>query len=83
MVVVYIEPRPKGDAPIQNYVVEDHANHPLGTFKTQEEATEWATAAGHSVHVARVRNTDRGNPDHWRSIDARPFANRLFPTMKN
>ena len=42
---VYIEPRPKGRPegdPIDDYVVEDHADHVLSTFKTQREAIEWA-----------------------------------------
>jgi hypothetical protein len=29
---VYIEPRPKGD-PIDDYVVEDHADHVLTTYR--------------------------------------------------
>jgi hypothetical protein len=35
MANVYIEARPKGHpegSPIQDYVVEDHADHVLGTF---------------------------------------------------
>jgi hypothetical protein len=45
MANVYIEPRPKGRPegdPIDDYVVEDHADHVLATFKTQPEAIEWA-----------------------------------------
>ena len=40
MANVYIEPRPKGrpeGSPIEDYVVEDHADHVLATFKTQRE----------------------------------------------
>jgi hypothetical protein len=40
MANVCVEARPKGrpeGSPIQDYVVEDHANHELGTFKTQKE----------------------------------------------
>src|SRR5689334_7924873 len=33
-------PSPRG--PIDDYVVEDHADHILATFKTQREAIEWA-----------------------------------------
>jgi hypothetical protein len=33
--------RPEGSA-IQDYVIEDHANHELGTFKTQKEAIDSA-----------------------------------------
>ena len=72
MSVVYIEERPKGKAagsPITDYVVEDHADHVLGTFKTQKEAIEWAKKSGHSPHVARVRHlNDKKKPDHWRAV---------------
>jgi hypothetical protein len=40
MANVYVEARPKGrpeGSPIQDYVVEDHADHALGTFGTQKE----------------------------------------------
>jgi len=43
MANVYVEARPKGrphGSPIDDYVVEDHANHELRTFKTQQEAIE-------------------------------------------
>jgi hypothetical protein len=70
MAVVYVEARPKGrpeGSPITDYVVEDHADHPLETFKTQHEAIEWAKKNGHVVHVARVRHlNDKKNADHWR-----------------
>jgi hypothetical protein len=55
---VYVEARPKGrqeGAPIEDYVVEDHADHALGTFKTQGEAITWARDQGHSPLVAPVR----------------------------
>ena len=71
MANVYVEACPKGRAegtPIQDYVVEDHASHVLGTFKTQKEAIDWAKANGHAPLVARVRHlNDRNIPDHWRS----------------
>jgi len=57
MANVYIEPRPKGRAEgshIDDYVIEDHADHVLATFKTQHEAIDWAKQNGHSPHVARV-----------------------------
>jgi hypothetical protein len=44
MAIVYVEPRPKGrtdGSPITDYVVEDHADHVLATFKTQQEAIVW------------------------------------------
>src|ERR1700733_9686577 len=52
MSVVYIEARPKGKAegsPIDDYVVEDHADHVLGTFKTQKEAIDWAKSNGQAA----------------------------------
>jgi hypothetical protein len=71
MTNVYIEPRPKGrpeGSPIEDFVVEDHADHALGTFKTQREAIDWAKNNGHAPHVARVRHVnDKKKPDHWRA----------------
>jgi hypothetical protein len=70
MAVVYVEARPKGrpeGSPITDYVVEEHADHALATFKTQHEAIEWAKKNGHTPHVARVRHmNDRKTADHWR-----------------
>jgi hypothetical protein len=71
MANVYVEARPKGrqeGSPIDDYVVEDHADHPLGTFKTQHEAIAWAKSKGHSPLVARMRHLNNKKiPDHWRS----------------
>jgi hypothetical protein len=71
MATVYIEARPKGrtdGSPITDYVVEDHADHVLDTFKTQHEAISWASKQGHTPLVARVRHlNDKKKPDHWRS----------------
>jgi hypothetical protein len=68
---VYIEARPRGrreGEPIEGYVVEDHADHVLKTFKTQHEAIEWAKKEGHRPLVARVRHiNDKENADHWRA----------------
>jgi hypothetical protein len=70
MVVVFVEARPKGKAngsAIDDYVVEDHADHVLYTSKTQVEAINWAKESGHKPHVARVRDlNDKKRPDHWR-----------------
>ena len=72
MATVFIEARPKGkpeNSPISDYVVEDHADHVLATFRTQHEAIEWAKRNGHSPHVARVRHlNDKKHPDHWRAV---------------
>jgi hypothetical protein len=68
MTVVYIEPRPKGrdGTPIESFAVEERNDKVLHTTKTQKEAIDWAKAEGYTVHVAHVRHTDKGNPDHWR-----------------
>ena len=72
MATVYIEARPKGrpeGSPIDDFVVEDHADHVLKVFKTQHEAIAWAKSQDHSPHVARVRHlNDKKIPDHWRSV---------------
>jgi hypothetical protein len=69
---VFVEPRPKGKtagSPITDYVVEDHADNVLATFKTQEEAIHWARTNGHTPHVARVRHlSDKKKPDQWRQV---------------
>jgi hypothetical protein len=71
MANVYVEARPQGrkeGEPIEDYVVEDHANHVLATFKTQHEAIEWAKKQGHAPLVSRVRHlNDKSAPGHWRS----------------
>ena len=71
MANVYVEARPKGrpeGTRIDDYVVEDHASHELGTFKTQREAIDWAKSKGHSPLVARVRHlNDKKRPDYWRA----------------
>jgi hypothetical protein len=71
MANVYVEPRPKGrpeGSAIEDYVVEDHADHVLHTCKTQAEAISWAQGQGHHPLVARVRHlNDKKIPDHWRS----------------
>ena len=49
MANVYVEARPKGrpeGSRIDDYVVEDHRDHALGTFKTQREAIDWAKSKG-------------------------------------
>ena len=72
MANVFVEPRPKGrpdGSPIDDYVVEDHADHVLETFKNQREAIEWAKREGHNPHVALVRHlNDKRTPDHWRAV---------------
>jgi hypothetical protein len=71
MSLVFIEPRPKGKpegSPIEDYVVEDHADHVLMALPTQEAAIRWAKTNGHTPHVARVRDlNDKKKPDQWRA----------------
>jgi len=71
MANVYVEPRPKGrteGSAIDDCVVEDHADHVLGTFNTQREAIDWARKEAHHPLVARVRHlNDKKKPDHWRT----------------
>jgi hypothetical protein len=71
MANVYVEARPKGrpeGTHIDDYVVEDHADHVLGMFGTQAEAIAWAKRQNHNPLVARVRHlNDKKKPDHWRS----------------
>ena len=70
MATVYVEARPKGrpeGSAITDYVVEDHADHVLDTFKTQREGIDWAKSRDHSPLIARVRHlNDKKRPDHWR-----------------
>ncbi|HWX01380.1 hypothetical protein [Collimonas sp.] len=69
---VYVEPIPKGrDGAIEGYVLE-HANDARvinKIYPTQKAAIDEAKTLGHKPLVARVRVTNKGNPDHWRSAD--------------
>jgi hypothetical protein len=54
---VYVEARPKGrpdGSAIDDYVVEDHVDYGLGTFKTQKEAIDWSKKSGHSPGCVRA-----------------------------
>ena len=71
MANVYVEPEPKGrpeGTPITHYVLE-YAHGARVTninYQRQEQAIAEAKALGHHPLIARVRNTNKGNPDHWR-----------------
>ena len=71
MANAYVEARPKGrveGSPIEDFVVEGQADHPLASFKTQHEAIEWAKKLRSCPLVARVRHlNDKKKPDHWRA----------------
>ena len=48
---------------IDDYFVKNHTDHVLGTFKTQQEAIDWAKKQGHAPLVARVRHlNDKKTP---------------------
>ena len=69
---VYVEPEPKGrpeGTAITHYVLElaNGARLNRDEYKTQAEAVSAAKRAGHQPLMARVRNTEKGKPDHWRS----------------
>lgn len=68
---VFVEPEPKGrpeGSPITHYVLEyAHGVRVTNTdYSTQAAAVEAAKKLGHKPLIARVRNTNKGNPDHWR-----------------
>jgi hypothetical protein len=72
MANVFVEPEPRGrpeGSAITHYVVEyAHGARPTNVdYATQAEAVAAARQHGHSPLVARVRNTNKGNPDHWRA----------------
>ena len=69
---VYVEPRPKGrpeGTAITDYVLEHAGGQSVDNrvHATQASAVSAAKALGHQPLVARVRNTNKGNPDHWRA----------------
>ena len=73
MARVFVEARPKGrpeGSPIEDYVVEDHADHVLQTFKTQHEAIEWAKKT-------RAHAACRSRPAPERQGKARSLARGL------
>lgn len=69
---VYVEPEPKGrpdGSPITHYVLEyAHGVRVTDTdYHIQADAISAAKNLGHQPLIARVRNTSKGNPDHWRA----------------
>lgn len=69
---VYVEPKPKGRSesdPITHYALEYQGGSRVtdADYKTQADAIAAARQLGHHPLVARVRVTDTGKPDHWRS----------------
>jgi len=71
MANVFVEPEPKGrpeGSHITHYVLEyAHGARVTQTnYATQHDAISEAKRLLHSPLIARVRHTDKGNPDHWR-----------------
>ena len=72
MANVYVEPEPRGrpeGTAISHYVLE-YAHGLRVTnqnYQTQAAAVLAAKTLNHQPLIARVRNTNKGNPDHWRA----------------
>ena len=72
MANVYVEPLPKGrpeGSAITGYALEydnDVRVTPVD-YRVQSDAVTEAKRLGHRPLIARVRNTNKGNPDHWRA----------------
>ena len=72
---VYIEPKPKArneNEPINHYEIEKDGGKSVDhkQYTTQKEAHESAKRQGyHPAICARVRVTDKGNPDLWRNCE--------------
>ena len=67
---VYVEPQPpRSSAPITGYKAELAGGTSIDgvTHRTQQTAIDSAKRAGHRPLIARVRVTNKGNPDHWRA----------------
>jgi hypothetical protein len=66
---VFVEPLPRGGGPITGYQIEFATGEKMaGPFRTQEEAIEFVRSRGSKPLVARVRISNRSNPNHWRAI---------------
>ena len=68
---IYVEPEPKGrpdGSTITHYVLEFERGKRATDIDYEEKAEAIAAARklGHKPVVARVRNTSKSNPNHWR-----------------
>jgi hypothetical protein len=67
MADVFIEPRPKGSGPIQNFVVEEHADQPC-TRPLKPRRQRLLGSKPRTLAPNREGpEHQQGNPDHWRS----------------
>jgi hypothetical protein len=69
---VFVEPEPKGGAEgsaITSYTLEFSHGGLVTTsmYASEKEAADAARRHGYGPLLARVRNTDKANPDHWRA----------------
>lgn len=69
---VFIEPQPRGRAegsPISHYVLECGYGERVTDrdYHIQREAITAAMNTGYTPPMSLVRNTDKGDPDRWRS----------------
>ena len=63
--------------------MEDHADHVLATFKTQQEAIDWSRKNGHAPLIARVRHlNDKKKPDHWRAAERHLLCGTGFEEVR-
>ncbi|AYO86648.1 DUF2188 domain-containing protein [Methylobacterium brachiatum] len=62
---VFIERRNQGDFAVRN----PNSERASKVLPTQREAIDWAKEYKPDAarHIERVRNTDQGHPDKWRS----------------
>ncbi|MDR5799644.1 hypothetical protein [Caballeronia sp. LZ001] len=72
MMQIYVEPLPKGRwGPIDGYTLE----YPDGTkiteqvFSSEKLAVSEIRLRGYTPLLAKVRITDKGEPDHWESVE--------------
>ena len=68
--ILYINPHPHEGDPYA--VIELNKENPLKTgIKTQKEAEDWAknNYPGSTIHLQRVKKTNRGVAPHWRVAD--------------
>ena len=83
MANVYIEPRPKGrpeGSHINDYVVEDHADHVLAAARTQDEAIDWAKREGHHPLVFGNWNDRAASYPRWVNTGREPMS-RIGPRV--
>ena len=70
---VFVEPEPRGrpeGSAVTHYVLEyPHGARVTGTeHRTQAAAVVEAKTLGYKPLTPRVRNTNKGNPFHWRVV---------------